>query len=169
MKAKKNPGKETQEKRNENKSVSEDEVSQPIAAIRIRGSVNTRKALSDTLDMLGLRRINNCVILPNNKPSKGMLKKAESFLTWGEIDKDTLEKLVYKRARLQGGKRPERAKTKSIAGNITKNCTLKYAGIKPVFRLTPPSKGHRPVKRLYPKGACGYRGKQINELLNRML
>ena len=42
--------------------------------------------------------------------------------------------------------------------------------IKPVFRLTPPSKGFKEsVKQHYPEGELGYRGKEINELLKRMI
>jgi len=41
--------------------------------------------------------------------------------------------------------------------------------IEPVFRLTPPSKGFKSIKEHYPKGDLGYRGKEINELLKRMI
>jgi len=140
-----------------------------FAVIRVRGSVNVNRPMKDTMEMLRLRRINNCVVVPADQTFKGMLKKAQNFLTWGEIDQETLEKLVWKRGRLLGDKRLEKTKAKSVAQRIIKERTLKETDIKPVFRLTPPSKGHKPVKRLYPKGACGYRGRHINELLKRMI
>jgi hypothetical protein len=37
------------------------------------------------------------------------------------------------------------------------------------FRLTPPSKGFKSVKLTFPKGDLGYRGKEINKLLERMM
>jgi len=37
------------------------------------------------------------------------------------------------------------------------------------FRLHPPRKGYRNIKLPYPEGALGYRGKEINELLRRMI
>ena len=42
--------------------------------------------------------------------------------------------------------------------------------IKPVFRLSPPRKGYEGIKRAYSVGgALGYRGKDINELIRRMM
>jgi large subunit ribosomal protein L30 len=116
-----------------------------FAAIRIRGTVNVNNKLKDTMEMLRLRRVNNCVVVPKDQTFRGMLKKVESYLTWGEIDQDTLEKLVLKRGRLEGDKRLERDKAKNIAQKIIKEGSMKNAGIKPAFRLTPPSKGHRPL------------------------
>jgi large subunit ribosomal protein L30 len=45
----------------------------------------------------------------------------------------------------------------------------KIEKIQPVFRLTPPSKGLKSVNQHYPSGDLGYRGKEINELLRRMI
>jgi large subunit ribosomal protein L30 len=43
-------------------------------------------------------------------------------------------------------------------------------GFKPIFRLSPPRKGFEGNKRSYQNGgALGYRGKDINELIERML
>ena len=46
---------------------------------------------------------------------------------------------------------------------------LRDTPFSPVFRLRPPSKGFRSVKEFYPKGDLGYRGKEINDLLRRMI
>lgn len=37
------------------------------------------------------------------------------------------------------------------------------------MRLKPPAKGFRAIKKPYPKGDLGYRGKEINELIKRMM
>jgi len=140
-----------------------------LAAIRVRGTVNINRDIKETLDMLNLRSVNNCVLVPKTESFSGMLKKTESFLTWGEIDQKMLEELVWKRGRLQGEKRLEKDAAKNVAAKIIKGGTLKGTEIKHMFRLTPPSRGHRTVKRLYPKGACGYRGKDINQLIKRMV
>jgi large subunit ribosomal protein L30 len=43
-------------------------------------------------------------------------------------------------------------------------------GVKPLFRLHPPSKGFRgSTKKPYPEGELGYRGEEINGLLTRMV
>lgn len=36
-------------------------------------------------------------------------------------------------------------------------------------RLKPPPKGFKNIKKPYPKGDLGYRGKEINELIKRMM
>jgi ribosomal protein L30/L7E len=40
---------------------------------------------------------------------------------------------------------------------------------KKIINLKPPSKGFRSVKQPYPKGDTGYRGKEINQLIKRMV
>jgi len=67
--------------------------------LRIRGSVNTSPELKATMKMLRLERVNHCVIVPKNESYDGMLKKARDYVTWGEIDRNTLEK-----AKREGGK-----------------------------------------------------------------
>jgi large subunit ribosomal protein L30 len=141
-----------------------------FAVIRVRGSVGITRELSDTLMMLRLHRINHCVIVPGNQNFDGMLHKARNFITWGEIDKETLEKLVAKRGRFAGDKRvTDLSYAKELAQFILSGKPVKETGIKPVFRLSPPSKGYKSTKALFPRGSLGYRGEKINELLKRMI
>jgi len=139
------------------------------AVIRVRGSVNVPKDVKDTLRMLRLTRVNHCVVIPKTADYEGMLRKASTFITWGEIDQEMLEKLVAKRGRLPGDKRLAEKEAKDIAKKIIKKGSLKTAGIKPVFRLSPPSKGYRSIRLMYPKGDLGDRGTAINQLLKRMI
>lgn len=140
-----------------------------LAVIRIRGRVNVEKSIKDTLNMLNLTRVNHCVIIKKTKEYEGMLKKVENYITWGEITKEMLEKLIIKRGRLPGNKRLEEKEAKKILERIWKEKTLKNTPFKRVFRLHPPKKGYKSIKLLYPKGDAGYRGKNINELLKRMI
>ncbi len=42
--------------------------------------------------------------------------------------------------------------------------------VKPIFRLSPPKNGYEGIKRSFSnKGALGYRGKEINKLIKRMI
>ena len=106
--------------------------------------------------------------------------KAKDYLTYGEIDKEILVAMLKKRLKLKGNDKLDEKKLKEItkfdsfekfaddlfAGKVK----LKdFAQLKPVFRLTPPSKGLKSVNEHYPKGDLGYRGKEINELLKRMI
>jgi len=141
-----------------------------FAVVRVRGSVGITRDLADTLMMLRLHRINHCVIVPKNQNFDGMLHKARNFITWGEVDKETLEKLVAKRGRFAGDKRvTDLNYAKELAHLIISGKPVKEIGIKPVFRLSPPSKGYKSTKALFPKGSLGYRGEKINELLKRMI
>ena len=151
------------------------------AVIRIRGTVNVRTDIKDTLMMLRLNRVNHCVLLPETDSYSGMLQKVKDYVTWGEIAPETLAKMIIHRGRLIGDKKISdkyiKANTeykslmsfaKAVASGETRFQDLKE--IKPVVRLHPPKKGYEGVKRSYKVGgALGYRGKEINELIERMI
>jgi large subunit ribosomal protein L30 len=137
--------------------------------IRIRGSINMKKDIKDTLAMLRLNRKMHCVLIKENDVMKGMLRKVRNWITWGEIDDDNLRLLIEKRGRKIGEKKLLNQEVEEAFKKIKENQKTPEE-IKPVFRLTPPSKGFKEsVKQHYPKGELGYRGKEINELLKRMI
>jgi large subunit ribosomal protein L30 len=140
-----------------------------FAVIMIRSSLGAHKEIKDTLTMLRLNRVNHCVLVPKLPVFQGMLKKAESYITWGEIEPSILDILISKRGRLSGNEKIPKEKVKEIVKTILKNKSVKGLSIKPVFRLSPPSKGYKSIKLPFPKGAAGYRGKKINELLRKMI
>jgi large subunit ribosomal protein L30 len=150
-----------------------------FAVIRIRGRVGVRKEIEDTLKMLRLNAVNNCIVVPENPDYKGMIEKVKDFVTWGEIDFETFLAMVKKRGRLEGNKRLTEENVKELGfGSIEEMAKTVFEGkvkmkdiskLKPVFRLTPPSKGFKSTKEHYPKGDLGYRGKEINELLEKMI
>jgi large subunit ribosomal protein L30 len=152
-----------------------------IAVIRIRGSVKASTEIKRTLELMKLRRKNSCIVIDNTKPNLGMLMKVKDFITWGEININTLAKLLLKRARIQGDKKIDNEYIKSKTGKeIEEFCKLVIDGkesldkleIKKVFRLKPPSKGfeRKGIKLGFKEGgALGYRGEKINELLERMI
>ena len=53
-------------------------------------------------------------------------------------------------------------------GEISKELEKEFKN-KKVFHLNPPKKGLRSIKLRYPKGDLGYRGKEINDLIKRMM
>lgn len=139
------------------------------AVIRLKGLVKIREDFKDALKMLRLNRKMHCVVLEENDVVKGMLQKVKDRVTWGEIDDDTLKLLIEKRGRKAGNERLTNEEAMN-AFNKLKESKKFPDGIKPVFRLTPPSKGFKhSIKQHYPKGELGYRGKEINELLKRMI
>ncbi len=158
------------------------DFSKRLAVIRIRGTVDRSLSVKKTLHLLRLTRTNHCVIVDDRDTYRGMLQKAKDLITWGELDSDTMKKLIINRGRLEGGKRitedyiKNNTKFTSIDDFIDK--FLKFEanlsdikGMKPVFRLHPPRKGHqrRGVKQSFTLGgSLGYRGNEINNLISKM-
>ncbi len=150
------------------------------AVIRVRGRTGVRKDIRDTLEMLNLTRVNHCILIPDTPSYRGMLQKVKDYVTWGEIEKHTLVKLLRLKGKLYGDKPLTDEYVKATLGyeNIEALAeamlkgTLLYKDIpdiKPVFRLHPPLKGWEKTKRHYTEGgALGYRGKDINSLIERM-
>jgi large subunit ribosomal protein L30 len=142
-----------------------------FAVIRLRGTVKARRELEETLRMLRLNRKMHCVVVPDTDSYKGMLQAAKDFITWGDVAPETLKKLLEKRGRKAGNKRLETEGEVSLAiQTLNEGKGLKETAVKPVFRLTPPSKGFKhSIKDAWPRGELGYRGGNINELLERMM
>ncbi|MCD5425525.1 MAG: 50S ribosomal protein L30 [Methanosarcinaceae archaeon] len=150
------------------------------AVVRMRGSVNVRRNISDTMKMLRLHKINHCVILSDNPHNKGMIQKVKDYVAYGTIDNETLVTMLQNRGRLIGGEKlsdeyirehTEFDSIKSFAdGVIEGNTTLKAVpNLKPVIRLHPPRKGHSGIKRTVQQGGVlGNHGDNISTLLNKM-
>lgn len=117
-----------------------------IAVIRIRGPVGLREEIVSTFNILNLSVKNHCVILEDTPVIMGMIRKINTFITWGEINNETLKILQEKK--------------KSV-----KKDRLVYA-------LQPPRKGfgRKGIKIPFKKsGAYGDRKEKINDLIKRML
>ena len=115
-----------------------------LAVILIRGQIGIRTGIKDTLYMLNLRKKHACVVLEKNKHTLGMIFKVKDYVAYGEIDEATLKEMMSKRGKKNN----------------------KYCA------LHPPRGGfaRKGTKTSFTrKGALGYRGKKINDLIKRML
>ncbi len=155
------------------------------AIIRLRGRVDVPPDVKYTLRLLRLHKKFHCVLYPSTLPGiDGMLHVVKDWVTWGEIDYDTLVELLYKRGRIPGNKPLTDdyvEKVLGISGGIKELAKKLLQGeimlhkledkIKPVFRLHPPRGGFKgSIKKPYGDGGeLGYRGPAINELIKRML
>jgi large subunit ribosomal protein L30 len=151
------------------------------AAVRIRGSVNVKPKIKRTLHLLRLTRANHCTLINQTPEMKGMLQQVKDYVTWGEINEDTLTSLLKNRGRLTG----DTVLTDEYISSATSYKTLvdlskailntsislkEIPDVKLVFRLNPPKNGYEGIKRSFiNRGALGYRGKKINDLLERMI
>ena len=139
-----------------------------IAIVKVRGSINLSGKVKDTLSLLRLYRKNYCVVVDDSPSYKGMIKKVKDYVTYGEIDDGTYKELLEKRSEEYKGREGDRK------GKIKYKRFILVDGkkIKPFFRLSPPRKGfgRKGIKVGFKaKGALGYRGEKINDLLKRMI
>jgi ribosomal protein L30/L7E len=114
-----------------------------FAVILIRGRIDFKQDVKDTLDMLRLKKKHTCVIVPINPTYQGMIMKVKDAVTWGTVSDETIALLQEKR------------------GSDNK-----------VFHLNSPKGGfeRKGIKVAYVnKGALGDRKDNINELIKNML
>ena len=112
-----------------------------IAVIRVTGDVNLSERIRETFNRLKLRRKYSCIVLKPTKEQEGMIEKVRDFVAFGEINENTLKKLVEKRGK----------KSNPI-----------------FFRLHPPRGGIK-SKFHFPRGVLGNHKDKINDLIERML
>ncbi len=151
--------------------------------IRVRSDRGVKPKIRDTMSMLNLTRVNHAVLIPDTPAYVGMLHKAKDYVTWGEVDADTVSSLISERGRMIGDKPVTNAIIKSSSefstiGALSKAIasgdarTSDVEGMKPVFRLHPPrgTKGWGGIKRSFVVGgALGFRGEAITDLVGRMI
>ncbi|AFA40114.1 50S ribosomal protein L30P, archaeal [Pyrobaculum oguniense TE7] len=164
------------------------------AVVRLRGIPTTPRYIARTLDLLRLRRKFTMVVVPGSPSIMGMIQEVNDWVTWGEIEADTLAEVLKKRGRIVGDKPLtleylkkwgwqsfEEVALAYVAGEIERlSCGRYYARegqrppcipyLKPFFRLHPPRGGLNSVKLHFAAGGdLGYRGPLINDLIRRML
>jgi len=152
-----------------------------LAVVRVRGTVRGSLEARETLEMLHLSRNNHAVLVDDSPSFLGMLRAAQSFVTWGEASKETVRMLIEEKGRIAGNKKlteeyVQKTGYKSLAelAEAVQTCKAKYwklPNMQPVFKLHPPTKGFKgKVKKSFAAGGeLGYRGERINELIKRML
>lgn len=152
-----------------------------IVAVRVRGSISAQREAKETLDMLHLGRTNNAVLIDNRSSYLGMLKRVQAYATWGEASKETVALMLKERAKLAGDKKLTEEYLQKIGfkslddlADAIVNCKVelgKLPGMRPLFRLHPPTKGYKgkTKKSFHAGGEAGYRGEKISELVKRMV
>jgi large subunit ribosomal protein L30 len=156
-----------------------------VAAIRLRGTVRENPDIATTLTSFRLKKKYNAILIHQTPNTTKMLQKAKDFITWGEVDPETITLLLESRGYTIGGNRfnkdylkrkfPNYGSIHDLAKDIVKgtiNLDILWKGrVKPVFRLHPPKGGFRgKTKRAFKdKGELGYRGEEIKSLLRKMI
>ncbi len=150
------------------------------AVVRVRGQVNVRYTIEDTMKMLRLHKVNHCVLVPENPHFKGMVQKVKDYVAYGKVDAKTLAEILENRGRLEGGSllTEEYIRENTAYDSIQAFAEAVIEGkaslkdvpkLKPVFRLHPPRKGHAGIKRTVQQGGVlGNHDEDINVLLHKM-
>jgi len=119
----------------------ENKKKQELAVVRIRGSQKVNKKIVDTLGMLHLKKVNNCILIMDTPTNMGMITKCKDYITWGEVNLET-KKLLEKR---------KKKKFFTLAPPLG---GFERKGIKLPFTIG---------------GVLGYRGDAINILIKKMI
>lgn len=153
-----------------------------IAIIRIHGKKGLRKEVKDTFNMLRLYKKHNCVVASSSDSFKGMIRKIDSYVTWGELNEKALKSLLEKRGKLARKQSLNeeyiKDKLKISVDDFAKEVFVfkrelkDLPGLKLFFKLSPPKGGFERggIKEQFARGgSCGYRKDKINELIIRMV
>ena len=151
-----------------------------LAIVRIGGKADLERGIKDTLRMLKIDAPHNCTFMPDTPDYRGMVEKVKNHVTFGEVDKQTLVDVLRKRLRTSDNEKIAENSLKSLTGHNSheeladallegKVRLNNFKNIQPILRLTSPSKGFKSTKSHYPEGDLGYRGNEINRLLERMI
>ncbi|MBI4149410.1 uL30 family ribosomal protein [Candidatus Woesearchaeota archaeon] len=139
-----------------------------IAVVRVRGGGRASEKIHDTLRMLNLHAQNSCVVIEDTPAYLGMLRKVKDYVTWGPMSDALFRELVARKGRAYDGR------VQDSRGKITYHRWIEVDGKRYYrsFALSPPRKGYgrKGIKQGFGAGgALGDRGKDIQNLLSRMI
>ena len=115
-----------------------------LAVIRIRGAPKMSGEMEMTLHHLHLPRRHSCVLTKNSSTTRGMIRKVNNYVAWGEISEDLVKQIESK---------AHKNAIKSSFGLKSPRKDLARKGIKLTAHL---------------KGAVGFH-KDISKLILRMI
>lgn len=141
-----------------------------IALLRIRGRRKLKQEVEDTMRMLRLERPNHCVLVDDTPQNVGMINKVKDYIAYGKVEEMTILKLLKKRGKLGRKDLTSILKEEEIVHAAKEifegKKTNEFANA--VFRLNPPSKGYKDIKKTYPQGDLGKR-EDMDQLLSKMM
>lgn len=112
-----------------------------IVAIQLRGQIGARQPVKDTLKMLHLGKKHAAVVLEDTPVNRGMLKKVQDYITYGEVSDEIAKKVQELYTGTQSAHmHPPRGGLKSIKKPFTQNGDLGDRGAemeKLVVRMFP--------------------------------
>ena len=155
-------------------------MAKAFLVVRISGQADVPYWAVTTMTLLKLEKKYRATIIPEKDNTLGMLRKIQHYVSWQEIDIETVKELLDKKARKSGYKKVTNEDITSIGfASIDELATALAEGktslsklkpLKPWFALDPPRHGFkRSTKKLYgQKGVLGY-NKELSVIVKRMM
>ena len=155
-------------------------MAKAFLVVRISGQADVPYWAVTTMKLLKLEKKYRATIIPEKDNTVGMLRKIQHYVSWQEIDIETVKELLDKKARKSGYKKVTNEDITSIGfASIDELATALAEGktslsklkpLKPWFALDPPRHGFkRSTKKLYgQKGVLGY-NKELSVIVKRMM
>ena len=155
-------------------------MAKAFLVVRISGQADVPYWAVTTMKLLKLEKKYRATIIPEKDNTTGMLRKIQHYVSWQEIDIETVKELLDKKARKSGYKKVTNEDITSIgftsidelATSLAEGKTSlsKLKPLKPWFALDPPRHGFkRSTKKLYgQKGVLGY-NKELSVSVKRMM
>ena len=155
-------------------------MAKAFLVVRISGQADVPYWAVTTMTLLKLEKKYRATIIPEKDNTLGMLRKIQHYVSWQEIDIETVKELLDKKARKSGYKKVTNEDITSIgftsidelATSLAEGKTSlsKLKPLKPWFALAPPRHGFkRSTKKLYgQKGVLGY-NKELSVIVKRMM
>ena len=155
-------------------------MAKAFLVLRISGQADVPYWADTTMRLLKLEKKYRATIIPEKDNTIGMLRKIQHYVSWQEIDIETVKELLDKKARKSGYKKVTNEDITSIgftsidelATSLAEGKTSlsKLKPLKPWFALDPPRHGFkRSTKKLYgQKGVLGY-NKELSVIVKRMM
>jgi large subunit ribosomal protein L30 len=142
--------------------------------VRVRGGIHSRRDIQQTLRELHLTRANHATVIPEEPSFRGMLMATQGYVTWGEADAETVQALLLARGQTRAGAKisPKGGSppVSELAASVIGGGLARVPILKPLVRLAPPKGGWKSTKKPFSLGgALGYRGRAINDLVQRMM
>jgi large subunit ribosomal protein L30 len=143
--------------------------------VRVRGGIHSRRDIQQTLRELHLTRANHATVIPEEPSFRGMLMATQGYVTWGEADIETVQALLTARGQTRTGAKlsappKDTPSVPELAASVIGGGLARVKTLKPLVRLTPPKGGWKSTKKPFSLGgALGYRGRAINDLVQRMM
>ena len=137
-----------------------------VAVVRIRGRRNVKPRIRKTLELLRLHKPNHAVVYKESPSLMGMLNKVKDYVAYGNISEKTFLALLEKRGEKGSKKLKEVANVEEVAKAFIESGKREFD---PVFRLHPPRKGWKDIKKPYTAGGDLGKRPDMDSLLKRMM